>query len=77
MNSLKQILFIISCVAVTCIFCFAEEGMYLPHQIPPQAFQKMKELGFQLTQEDLFSTAKPSLAQAAFNFGEKRFVCFR
>ncbi|MDZ7261954.1 MAG: trypsin-like peptidase domain-containing protein, partial [candidate division KSB1 bacterium] len=52
-----------------CAGCLAEEGMYLPHQIPSQAFQKMQEMGFQLTKEDLFSTDKPSLSQAVFILG--------
>lgn len=47
----------------------AEEGMYLIQNIPPQVMQKMKEMGFELTDADIFSMKHPSLAQAVINLG--------
>ncbi len=43
---------------------YSDEGMYLPFKIPSQVFQKMKKMGFTLSEDDIFSMKKPSLSQA-------------
>ncbi len=47
----------------------AEEGMYLIHNIPPQVIERMKDMGFELSSEDIYSEKQPSLTQAVINLG--------
>ncbi len=60
--------FIIFSIIILFLFTsavYSDEGMYLPFKIPSQIFQKMKKMGFTLSESDVFSMSKPSLSQAA------------
>ncbi|HNX98093.1 MAG TPA: S46 family peptidase, partial [Candidatus Aminicenantes bacterium] len=46
----------------------AEEGMFLPHQLPPEVLARMKAMGCTLSEKDIFS-ASGSLAQAVVSLG--------
>lgn len=45
----------------------SEEGMYLLDQIDPKTFQKMKEMGLQLSTEQLYNEQGMSIAHAVVN----------
>ncbi|WP_010665592.1 S46 family peptidase [Marinilabilia salmonicolor] len=43
---------------------YADEGMWLPWMMPQSKIDKMQEMGFQLSGEDIYSTSRPSLKDA-------------
>lgn len=42
----------------------ADEGMWLPWMMPQSRIDKMQEMGFQLTADDIYSSSQPSLKDA-------------
>ncbi len=46
----------------------AEEGMFLPYQLPPEVVAQMKALGLTLSEKDIYSTSG-SLSQAVVSLG--------
>ena len=54
---------------ITLINTKADEGMWLLPYIERLNMEKMTEMGFQLTAEDIFSTTQPSLSNAIVIFG--------
>jgi len=54
-----------------CIFSVihADEGMWMLNQLKESNWKRMKELGFQLSPEQLFDTIQPSLKDAVVIFG--------
>ncbi|WP_291859221.1 S46 family peptidase [Marinilabilia sp.] len=56
--------------ALIILFCFftlpanADEGMWLPWFLPQSQLDKMQEMGFELSSEEIYSTSRPSLKDA-------------
>lgn len=48
---------------------YADKGMWLLNELTKENLAKMKELGFQLTSEQLYSLSKPSVASSVVIFG--------
>lgn len=48
---------------------FADEGMWPPSLLNSELLRKMKEMGFQLNAESLYSTSQPSIKDAVVLFG--------
>lgn len=54
---------------VSASFVRADEGMWPPSLLNSELFRKMKEMGFQLTPEALYSVDQPSIKDAVVLFG--------
>ena len=52
-----------------CSVAFADEGMWMLNRLKESNWQRMKELGFELSQEQLYDTIQPSLKDAVVIFG--------
>jgi len=52
-----------------CSVLFADEGMWMLNRLNDANWKRMKELGFQLTPEQLYDTIQPSLKDAVVIFG--------
>jgi len=52
-----------------CSFLHADEGMWMLNRLKESNWQRMKELGFQLSPEQLYDTIQPSLKDAVVIFG--------
>ena len=52
-----------------CSVVFADEGMWMLNRLKDSNWQRMKELGFELTPEQLYDTIQPSLKDAVVIFG--------
>ena len=59
-------LFIFFCL---CSFIYADEGMWMLNQLKEANWKRMRELGFQLSPEQLYDTIQPSLKDAVVIFG--------
>jgi hypothetical protein len=55
--------------SVFSLSCRADEGMWPPSLLNSVLFQKMKEMGFQLSPEQLYSTSQASIKDAIVLFG--------
>jgi len=65
----KATLVILLVVAGLCRHAQADEGMWLPFLIPDNLQDQMKEMGLELTPEQIFSLSQPSLKDAIVSFG--------
>lgn len=71
MKSISILSVILFCTfsSVFSFTCRADEGMWPPSLLNSALFQKMKEMGFQLSPEQLYSTSQPSIKDAIVLFG--------
>lgn len=68
-NSLIQRVLISFLLIIPPFQSIADEGMWPPSLLNSALIQKMKEMGFQLSPEALYSTSQPSLKDAIVLFG--------
>lgn len=66
--SMKRILSIIICL-IACYPLSSDEGMWMLNNLKESNWNRMKELGFTLTEEQLYDTVAPSLKDAVIHFG--------
>ncbi|MDR0429071.1 MAG: S46 family peptidase [Tannerellaceae bacterium] len=68
MNLMKKVWFVVVLLLATG-HLFADEGMWVLKELNKQNLERMKELGFTPSYEDLYSETQPSLSNAVVIFG--------
>ncbi|MBT8195703.1 MAG: S46 family peptidase, partial [Bacteroidia bacterium] len=65
----KKLLVVVFCIFITPAFLLAEEGMWIPSLVKKINIDRMQELGFKLSAEDIYSVNKSSLKDGIVHFG--------
>ncbi len=65
---MKKIIVVLFCV-IPATFLFADEGMWMLNNLTPKNREKMKELGFTISETELYDTITPSIKDAVVIFG--------
>ena len=66
---LKRILLSVALLCGIGTTAMADKGMWLLNELNQQNYERMKELGFKLSPEQLYSLGQPSVASAVVIFG--------
>lgn len=67
--NLKRILLSVALLTSLAYTAMADKGMWLLNELNKQNIERMKELGFKLSPEQLYTLGKPSVASAVVIFG--------
>ena len=67
--NLKRILLSVALLCGIGTTAMADKGMWLLNELNQQNYERMKELGFKLSPEQLYSPGQPSVASAVVIFG--------